>query len=137
MTAANPENATQARPHARVLVVDDERDMLEILQDFLADEGFDVTLANSGERAIEEFSRAEFDLVITDLRMPGIDGLQTLIKLKQLNPRVPVIIVSGYASEDTEQRCRGAGAFECVQKPVDLDDLLKLITTALQQGAAT
>ena len=126
-----PGSATQASPLARVLVVDDERDMLEILRDFLGDEGYEVTVASSGEQALAEFARAGADLVITDLRMPGIDGLQTLVRVKQLDPQVPVIVVTGYASHDTARRCSEAGAFACVQKPVDLDDLLALVSKAL------
>ncbi|MFZ6183736.1 response regulator [Nannocystis pusilla] len=116
----------------RVLVVDDERDMLEILQDFFESEGYTVQVADSGERAIELCRHGSFDVAITDMRMPGIDGLHTLMGLRQLDPRLPVIVVTGYASDDTEQRCRNAGAFDCIQKPVDLDTLLRLVGAAVQ-----
>lgn len=119
----------------RVLVVDDERDMLEILQDFFESEGYSVSVAESGERAIEMCRDSSFDVAITDMRMPGIDGLHTLQHLRQLHPRLPVIVVTGYASDDTEARCRSAGAFECVQKPVDLDDLLNLVGRAVGRDA--
>lgn len=125
-------SATDACPLPRVLVVDDERDMLEILQDFFEGEGYSVMVAESGERAIEICRADSFDVAITDMRMPGIDGLHTLVQLRQLDPRLPVIVVTGYASDDTEQRCRSAGAFECVQKPVDLDDLLRLVGAAVE-----
>jgi CheY-like chemotaxis protein len=132
VTAIDAGGATEASLVPRVLVVDDERDMLEILQDFFESEGFAVVVADSGERAIELCKHAAFDVAITDMRMPGIDGLHTLIGLRQLDPRLPVIVVTGYASDDTEQRCRNAGAFECIQKPVDLDDLLRLVGAAVQ-----
>jgi DNA-binding NtrC family response regulator len=131
MTGLEP----RAQPHAvpRVLVIDDERDMLEILQDFFESEGYAVAVAPSGEQAIELSRRESFDVAITDMRMPGMDGLHTLQHLRQLHPSLPVIVVTGYASDDTAQRCRDAGAFDCVQKPVDLDDLLRLVGRAVFQ----
>lgn len=133
MTSLEPQTRPRATP--RVLVIDDERDMLEILQDFFEGEGYSVAVAPCGERALELCQEQSFDVAITDMRMPGMDGLLTLQQLRRLDPRLPVIVVTGYASDDTEQRCREYGAFECVQKPVDLDDLLVLVGRAVDHRA--
>lgn len=121
---------TPADPARRVLVIDDEHDMLDILRDLLEGEQFAVEVADSGEKAIELFRRSPFDVAVTDLRMAGIDGLDTLRALRELDPKLPVIVVTGYTSPDTERRCREAGAFECLHKPVDLDDLLRAVSEA-------
>jgi CheY-like chemotaxis protein len=130
MTPVPP--ASEQDPARRVLVVDDEHDMLEILRDLFESEQFAVEVADSGERAIELCRHGPFDVAITDLRMAGIDGLDTLRELRLLDPRLPVIVVTGYTSDDTERRCREAGAFDCLHKPVDLDDLLRVVGEAVQ-----
>jgi CheY-like chemotaxis protein len=130
MTPADP--ASPRDPARRVLVVDDEHDMLDILRDLFESERFAVEVADSGERAIELCRRGPFDVAITDLRMTGIDGLDTLRELRQLDPRLPVIVVTGFTSDDTERRCLEAGAFVCLHKPVDLDDLLRVVGEAVQ-----
>lgn len=130
MTQADP--APHDDPARRVLVIDDEPDMLDILRDLLESERFAVEVVDSGEQAIELFRRDPFDVAITDLRMPGIDGLETLQELRRLDPQLPVIVVTGFTSTDTERQCREAGAFECLHKPVDLDDLLRIVGEAVQ-----
>lgn len=130
MTAPAPRTAPGPHAHARVLLVDDERDMLDLSRDLLEAEGYTVATAESGEEALAALGRAPFDVVITDLRMPGMGGLEALAHIRRLDPNLPVIVVSGYLSDECRARCRGDGAFECLQKPVDLALLLHRLAAA-------
>src|SRR4051812_48270777 len=85
-----------------VLVVDDEPDMREMLGFVLPHYGFDVRTANGGNEAIRVVQTTRFDLVLTDLRMPGMDGFATTSALKQIVPELPVVIASGYAPGETD-----------------------------------
>lgn len=117
-----------------ILVVDDERDVREGLGKLLEMEGYDVTTAENGLVALERARTRRFDLVLTDLRMPGLDGVETLMGLKQLHPTMPVIIVTAYASGETADRCKREGAYGYVLKPFDLDELLRTIEEAVPTG---
>jgi DNA-binding NtrC family response regulator len=117
-----------------ILVVDDERDVREGLGKLLELEGYDVTTAENGQVAIERAKTQRFDLVLTDLRMPGLDGVQTLTGLKQIHPGMPVIIVTAYVSDETAARCEREGAYGYVMKPFDLDELLRIIEEAVPSG---
>lgn len=116
----------------QVLIADDEPNLRRVLAAQLVRDGYDVEAVASGTEAVRALRENHVDVVITDLRMPGIDGLDTLRALRELDPRLPVIVVTGYTSHDTERRCREAGAFECLHKPVDLDDLLRIVGEAVQ-----
>jgi DNA-binding NtrC family response regulator len=119
-----------------ILVVDDERDVREGLGRLLEMEGYDVTIAENGLVAIDRAKERCFDLVITDLRMPGLGGVETLKGLKQLHPRMPVIVVTAYASDETAARCIREGAYGYVMKPFELDHLLRVIEEAVPTGKA-
>lgn len=114
-----------------ILVVDDEKDVREGLASLLVMEGYEVTTAENGAAAIERAKLRRFDLILTDLRMPGMSGVETLTGLKQLHPDVPVLVVTGYASDETAERCMREGAYGYVMKPFDLDQLLRLIPEAI------
>jgi len=116
---------------ARLLVIDDEPDFLEVMQLVLESEGYDVTVAESGRRAVEQARVEHFDLAITDMRMPGMSGLETLAALREIDPHVPVIVATGYASDETRRRFREAGACDYLPKPVDLGELLARVDAAL------
>jgi two-component system response regulator PilR (NtrC family) len=88
-------------PDARVLVVDDERSMRELLDITLRQEGYDVTLADGGEAAIRALDETVFDLVVTDLRMRGVDGLAVLRAVKERAPETAVLMVTAFAAADT------------------------------------
>ncbi|WP_437987234.1 response regulator [Sorangium sp. So ce117] len=116
----------------RVLVIDDEPDIRETLDTFLSFEGYEVATAATGEAAVEQVQGEPFDLVITDLRMPGMGGDETLAALKRLHPNLPVIVVTAHASDTAAARCMKEGALWIVRKPVDLDDLLRLVRAAVR-----
>ena len=97
----------------------------------LALAGYDVSTAGSGAAAIERAKRERFDLAITDLRMPGLSGADTLAALKQIDPTLAVIVLSGYASEEATQTLFERGALRVMSKPFQLDDLLEAVLDAL------
>jgi len=128
------EDSTVKKRGEHILVVDDEPDVREGLGKLLEMEGYDVTTAENGLVAIERAKVRRFDLVITDLRMPGLGGVETLKGLKQLHPGMPVIVVTAYASDETTARCKREGAYGYVMKPFDLDKLLRVIEEAVPTG---
>jgi DNA-binding NtrC family response regulator len=130
----------QPKPRKRdehLLVIDDEEDVRESIRKLFAREGYQVTTAESGAAALEQAKSRSFDLVLTDLRMPGMSGVETLMGLKRLHPRMPVIVVTGYASHETTDRCLREGAYGYVMKPFELDHLLRLVDEAIVASRAT
>src|SRR5690242_4129873 len=94
---------------ARVLIVDDEVDLLGVLAGELSDAGYQVTAVDNGRAAVEAAIASRFDVAITDLRMPEMDGCETTARLKRIDPRLPIIVATGYVSEDA--RLEAAGAY--------------------------
>ncbi|MCH7567099.1 MAG: sigma-54-dependent Fis family transcriptional regulator [Nitrospirae bacterium] len=110
-----------------ILVVDDEPPQLELIGGFLKKQGFEVTLAESGEKALQIFRRESFDLVLTDQRMPNLSGLDLLKAVRAVNPETPVIVVTAYGSIETAVSAIKAGATDYLTKPLNLDELLHRI----------
>ncbi len=117
---------------ALIHIVDDEQIIHEILTDLLTSEGYEVEVSTSGEEALEKHSSSSFDLVLLDLLMPGMDGIEVLKKLKKIDPRVMVIIITAYASIESAISAMKTGAFDYVQKPFKHDELLLTIHRALE-----
>jgi signal transduction histidine kinase/CheY-like chemotaxis protein len=114
--------------NAKILIVDDELDILEMLSSFLIEEGFQVKTASSGEAAIRAFQSEPFDVVITDMRMPGMDGLEVMRHLKQIDEDIEVIILTAFATlGNVIEAFRHNGAFDYLTKP--LDDINELFVT--------
>jgi two-component system NtrC family response regulator len=111
----------------QALIVDDEQIQREMLEGFLTKEGYGVGTAGDGAAALDQFKRAPFDLVLTDFRMPGMDGIQLLKELKRLNPEVVVVLLTAYGAVETAVRAMKEGAHDYLTKPIDLDELLLLI----------
>jgi two-component system, NtrC family, nitrogen regulation response regulator NtrX len=120
-----------------VLVVDDEVRIRETLSTVLEDEGYQVTLASSGEEALELAARQVPNMVLLDIWMPGLDGLETLQRLKEAHPALPVIIISGHGTIETAVRATQLGAYDFVEKPLILDKLLLTIGHALERESLT
>lgn len=110
-----------------ILVVDDEPPQLELIGGFLKKQGFEVTQAESGEKALQMFRRESFDLVLTDQRMPNLSGLDLLKSVRAVNPETPVIVVTAYGSIETAVTAIKAGATDYLTKPLNLDELLHRI----------
>jgi len=116
---------------AKILVVDDERSMREFLEIMLQKDGHDVRCAESGTEALELFRRESFDLVITDIRMKPVNGLEVLRQCKELYPNTVVIIISAYASAETAVAAMKEGAYDYLPKPFNIDEMRGVIRNAL------
>ncbi len=110
-----------------ILVVDDEPPQLELIGGFLKKQGFEVALAESGERALQRFRQESFDLVLTDQRMPNLSGLDLVKAVRAVNPETAVIIMTAYGSIETAVDAIKAGATDYLTKPLNLDELLHRI----------
>lgn len=116
----------------RLLVVDDEPSMREFLEIMLTQEGYSVMAAASGEEAIELFKSGEPSLVLTDVKMPGMSGLDLTKHIRRLNSFVPVIVITAFASAEDALRAVREGAYDYISKPFQLDDLRIIIRNALE-----
>ena len=115
-----------------ILVVDDERSILQSLTGILSDEGFDVVTVESGSEALDKIKEATPDLVLLDIWMPGVDGIETLKKIKEDYQNLQVVMMSGHGSIETAVKATKIGAYDFVEKPLSLDKLLLSITNALE-----
>ncbi|MDX2263035.1 MAG: sigma-54 dependent transcriptional regulator [Gemmatimonadales bacterium] len=116
----------------RILVVDDERSIRDILAQVLGYEGYEVATAASGGEALTTYRARPFDLVILDVKMQGIDGLDTLAQLRQHDDGVRVVMISGHATIATAVQAVKQGAFDFLEKPLDSDRLLVTVKRALE-----
>ena len=119
----------------RVLVVDDEVDFLETMVNRLKKRNLDVVGVESGEKAIQLLDKQVFDVVILDVKMPGMDGVETLREMKRLRPLMEVIMLTGHASIESGIEGMKLGAFDYIMKPADLDDLIEKMRAAYQKKA--
>ncbi len=116
-----------------ILIVDDEQAIRSALQGLFEDEGYLVTVASSGEEAIAKLRKLSFACVLLDIWMPGIDGLETLTRIRQIDDALPVIMMSGHATIDTAVRATRQGAFDFLEKPLSSDKLLILVRNAIEK----
>ena len=117
---------------ANVLVVDDQIGMLETFTDILEDKGFSVVTADDGFTAIERVKEQSFDLIFMDIKMPGINGVQTFREIKKINPEIAVIMMTAYSVEDLVKEAIEEGAYTVVYKPFDMDKVIQTIEKVLQ-----
>ena len=117
---------------ASILVVDDEPIMQEILGDFLREEGYSIDIAGSGEEGIELAQKSSYDCAIVDLMMPGIDGIETMQKLREIDTSLPVIMVTAFASVESAVEAMKRGAFEYITKPFKNDEVLVVLQKAIR-----
>ena len=118
-----------------VLVVDDEAVVRKAMERILAREGMEVETCPSGYAAIQRMQEREFDLVVTDLKMPGMNGMEVLRTVKILQPEVPVIIITGYATVDTAVEAMRNGASDYIAKPFTPEQIVEKVRKALAQKA--
>lgn len=118
---------------ASILIIDDERPIRTTLRDILEYEKIKVEEAETGHKGIELFQKKEFDAVLCDIKMPGMDGIEVLEKLQQINPDVPVIMISGHGTIDTAVESLKKGAYDYISKPPDLNRLLVSVRNALDR----
>ncbi|MBN1848380.1 MAG: sigma-54-dependent Fis family transcriptional regulator [Deltaproteobacteria bacterium] len=114
-----------------ILVVDDEESILQAVDGILTDEGFEVVKAQSGIAALEKIREEMPDLVLLDIWMPGMDGIQTLIKIKEEYPHLQIVMMSGHGTIETAVKATKLGAYDFIEKPLSLENLLLSIQNAL------
>ncbi|MCI5146572.1 MAG: sigma-54-dependent Fis family transcriptional regulator, partial [Candidatus Electrothrix sp. AR3] len=115
-----------------ILVVDDEPNYLIILSELLRDEEYEVFTANSGAVALKKARETDLDLVITDMKMPGMDGIELLSKLKEFNQYLPVILITAYAEVGKAVEAMHLGAFTYLAKPFSNEELLASVRKAVE-----
>lgn len=117
----------------RILLVDDEEKTVKYLSRHLIKRGFNVGTALSGPAALEKVEAQDFAVVILDVLMPGMNGIETLREIKKIAPLTEVIMLTGHASVEAGIEGMRLGAFDYLMKPLDLDELVKKIHTAYEQ----
>jgi len=114
-----------------ILVVDDEISILESLEGILSDEGFEVVNAEGGAEALEKIGETMPDLVLLDIWMPNMDGIDTLVKIKESHPNLQVVMMSGHGTIETAVKATKLGAYDFIEKPLSLEKLLVSVYNAL------
>jgi DNA-binding NtrC family response regulator len=119
---------------AAILVIDDEKSIRNTLQEVLEYENHKVELATNGAEAIELFSNGSYDIVLCDIKMPGMDGIEVLEKLHEKAHDVPIIMISGHGNIDTAVEAIKKGAYDFIEKPLDLNRLLVTMRNAMERN---
>jgi len=120
-----------------ILIVDDERSMREFLEILLTKEGYQVSLASSGEEAYRFIAQNKYDLIITDIKMPDIDGIDVLKKAKEKDPNALVVMISAFATAETAVEAMKEGAYDYIPKPFKVKDFKKIVAEALKSRENT
>src|SRR5438552_870921 len=128
-----PARATHGR--ARVLVVEDDTAMSEMLREALDEGGYDVEVAGGGHAGVDRIRQGGIDLVVSDVKMPDLDGLDMLREIKAVEPSPHVITITAFGSIDTAIRAVKLGAFDYITKPFDVDQLILSVQKALDERA--
>ncbi len=118
---------------ASILIIDDEKAIRNVLKDILSNEGYTVEEAIDGEEGLKKFKAGNFDLVLCDIKMPKLDGIEFLQKAKDFHSETPIIIISGHGNIETAVDAVKKGAFDYIAKPPDLNRLLITLRNALDQ----
>ncbi len=115
-----------------ILIVDDEDRFCSTLKRVMKEKGIEADTANSGMEALEQIKQREYDVIILDLKMPGLSGIETLKEIKQFNGNIEVILLTGHGSVDSGIDGMKLGAYDYIMKPVDIDKLLEIVNSAYQ-----
>ena len=118
-----------------ILVVDDELLIRDLLYDFFSGQGWQIAVAESSEKALRILHDKQIDLVLTDIKMPELDGLQLAAQLKEENPGLPVVVMTGYPSVESAVSALRAKVEDYVIKPFNINQLFKLIETTIRKKA--
>lgn len=116
-----------------ILIIDDEKAIRNTLKDILGYEGYQVDEASDGEEGLRKFSQNTYDLVLCDIKMPKVDGLEFLEKAKSINSETPIVIISGHGNIETAVEAVKKGAFDYISKPPDLNRMLITLRNALER----
>ena len=115
---------------AKILVIDDERSIRNTLKDILGFEGYSVEVAENGPTGLELVKNSEFDIILCDIKMPEMDGIEVLERILELKPETTVVMISGHGNIDTAVEAIKKGAYDFIVKPLDLNRLLITIRNA-------
>ncbi|NQY67489.1 MAG: sigma-54-dependent Fis family transcriptional regulator, partial [Flavobacteriales bacterium] len=118
----------------KILIIDDEKSIRNSLRDILEYEKFEIDDAENGKSGLEFIRNNQYDLVLCDIKMPAMDGIEVLERINILNPDLPIIMVSGHGTLDTAVDAIKKGAFDFIQKPLDLNRLLVSVRNALDRN---
>lgn len=116
-----------------ILIVDDEKEIRNLFQDFLTQEGYKVFTATNGVEAISLGKQNRFDLALLDIRMPGMDGIETFQELRKFKKDLEVIILTGHGTLNTAKEAMKLGAYDFLTKPIDLGLVKNIIRQALER----
>ncbi|HOS60419.1 MAG TPA: response regulator [Syntrophorhabdaceae bacterium] len=117
----------------QILIVDDNAEIREIVQEYLADSDCQIEGASNGKEALEKYNKNPYDIIITDLKMPGISGIELIKLLKQKTDTIEFVIITGYASVDTAIEAVRIGAFDYIVKPFRMEELKVTIKNAKEK----
>ncbi len=118
---------------ARILIIDDEKAICNTLKEILTYEKYEVDIANDGAEGIKKAETGNYDLVLSDIKMPKMDGIEVLQKLQEISPDLPVVMISGHGNIDTAVEALKKGAYDYISKPPDLNRLLVTVRNALDR----
>ncbi len=131
-SAGEKKAAEESRP-VRLLIVDDEEIMREFLREVLKDEGYAIDLAASGKEALKRMAASEYDIILTDIVMPELDGLGVVAATKDLSYNPSVIVMTGYASMETAVESMKLGAADYITKPFNIDQIRIIVAHAVEE----
>src|SRR6266540_1737461 len=123
-------------PH-KILIIDDDTSLRRVLEYNLQEEGYDVFTAQDGEQGLVRFDEQHPDLVITDLKMPGISGFEVLAAVKERSPQTPVMVITAFGAVETAVGAMKLGAYDYITKPFNRDELRLTVRKALQMQGLT
>jgi len=117
----------------KILVVDDEKQVADLVTDYLSGIGYDAVAAYGGQDALDLIQEDDFHLIITDMRMPGLSGLELLESVKEIDKSIVVILITAFSTIDAAVKAIKEGAFDFISKPFDLDALKEIVDRAMEQ----
>jgi ActR/RegA family two-component response regulator len=133
MTTLQENTATNLEVSPHILVMEDDLSVAKGLEMVLSEEGFDVNLAGTGELALEAFKQKRFDLLVADLRLPDIDGMEVIKQVKEAKPETEVIVITGYGTTATAVEAMKLGVHDFLPKPFTEDQIKSAIDEALKE----
>src|SRR5436853_6990139 len=136
MVSSEAEPTSPVRTKGRILIVDDELVVRDSLGKWFTSEGYTARPTSGAREALEVIQQAEFDIALIDIKMPGMDGMELQARLREADPDLTVIIMTGYAAVDTAVQALKLGAYDYITKPVDPDELSHLVANALEHRRA-
>ncbi|HMT29289.1 MAG TPA: sigma-54 dependent transcriptional regulator [Bacteroidia bacterium] len=118
----------------KILIIDDEKSIRNTLKEILTYEGYEVTEAQDGMEGLKFVEKDKFDIILSDIKMPKMDGIEVLEKLQEISPETPVVMISGHGNIDTAVEAIRKGAFDYISKPLDLNRMLVTIRNAMDRS---